>query len=368
MVILNMPSQITHVLVGEAALALAAPETARAVLGGGLAPFFRLGCQGPDIFYHSQRTRPVAVHYGVLAHRRRFGSLLKAMAELWVREDGDPSSPWAAYILGFATHGALDRAAHPFIVFFSGWMDSQRPETRRYRGCHAFLERILDILAWERATGEAVSSFDAERLLLPSEGLPPNFAERLTRSLLRAYPRETEGDVLLRLRMDNALSDTRHFYELTNPARTSRPDENLEAYRYLDAAVGPRSVSVIYPNSLPRSEDWANEGGSPWTHPCQGEIEDTRSYFDLCGEATGEAAHLLGVLLEGLREKTLPSSLGDLAGNGTLNVGDSSGDPARARFSRPLPLPELMEDEFASRMDDARRVSELERGLTREQT
>ena len=109
---------------------MADAESARILLSGPRGPYFLLGCQGPDIFYHSQRTRPVALHYGVLAHRRGFGRLVEGMLETWIREDDDPASPWAAFLLGFSTHGALDRAAHPYIVHGSGWIEIGRASCR----------------------------------------------------------------------------------------------------------------------------------------------------------------------------------------------------------------------------------------------
>jgi len=278
------------------------------------------------------------------------------MTKSWIREDGDPESPWAAFLLGFATHGALDRATHPFIVYFSGWMDVQRPETERYRGCHAFLERILDILAWERATGSPVSSFDAERLLIPPEGFPPSFAERLSEALRLSYPSEAERDALLSIRTENALSDSLRFYSLTNPSRTSRAQERLEAYRHLDGSNGPRVVSVIYPEEFSRSVDWVNEGGQAWTHPCLGAPEEHASFYSLCDKAQQEAAGVLKTLLGCFEARSVPPDLQIAAGNATLNIGDREGRPARPQFCRPLPLPEALAAEFRMRMDRARRL------------
>lgn len=348
-----MPSQIAHVLVGEAALARAAPGTADSLLSEPRGLFFRLGCQGPDIFYHNQRTRPVALHYGVLVHRRGFGRLVESMLETWIREDGDPDSPWAAFLLGFATHGALDRAAHPYIVHGSGWTEPGKPETERYRGCHAFLERVLDTLLWERRTGMPVSSFDAGSRLLPPGDFPLEFPERMTSALRRAYPSETAGDPRLPVRIANALSDTRRFLLLTNPAETSRksggacPDP--ESLRHLRGSHSLRIVSVLYPETFDRGIDWASERGRPWVHPCRGGPERRESFYDLCDAAESEAEGLLRLVLDGLRSRRVPPGLADTVGNGTLNVGNPDGRPARPRFKDPLPLYEAMTEELRAR-------------------
>lgn len=349
-----MPSQIAHALVGEASLSRADPKTARSLLAGGLAPYFRLGCQGPDLFYHSQRTRPLALHYGVLAHRRSFGRLAEGLLDAWVREDGDPASPWAAFLLGFATHGALDRAAHPYIVHGSGWTEPGKPETDRYRGCHAFLERILDTLLWERRRGTGVSAFDASVLLCPPGDFPPDFPGRITSALRRAYPSETAGDPRLPVRVANALADTRRFLLLTNPARSSSDggigDPQPEASRHLRGPHGLRIISVIYPEIFDRGIDWAAERGRTWVHPCRGEPERRESFFELCEAAESEAAGVLRIVLEGFRSLSVPPGLSDAAGNGTLNVGDPEGRPVRPRFRDPLPLYEAMGQELRARL------------------
>ncbi len=349
-----MPSQIAHTLTGEAALARADPAVARSILSGPLGPHFRLGCQGPDIFYHNQRTRPLALHYGVLAHRRGFGRLVEGMLEAWVREDGDPGSPWAAFLLGFATHGALDRAAHPYIVHGSGWTEPGKPETERFRGCHAFLERILDTLLWERRMGAGISAFDAGALLCPPGEPPAEFPERITSALRRAYPSETAGDPRLPVRVANALADTRRFLLHTNPAQTSSGDgrgtSQPEAARHLRGPHGPRIISVIYPEVFDRGIDWAAERGRTWVHPCRGEPERRESFFELCEAAESEAAGVLRFVLDGFRSRSVPPGLSDAAGNGTLNVGDPEGRPARPRFRDPLPLYEAMAEELRVRL------------------
>ena len=77
-----MPAQILHVLFGEDSLNRAAAGISEGSgevgayidrILGDKAVFFALGCQGPDIFYHNQHTRPVSLEYGTLLHRRGYG-------------------------------------------------------------------------------------------------------------------------------------------------------------------------------------------------------------------------------------------------------------------------------------------------------
>ncbi|MDR3139628.1 MAG: hypothetical protein LBT95_08140, partial [Treponema sp.] len=75
-----MPSQILHTLFGEDVISGIYRRIGRdfgIVADKALEKIrlhykaaFTLGCQGPDIFYHNQRARPVALEYGALLHRR----------------------------------------------------------------------------------------------------------------------------------------------------------------------------------------------------------------------------------------------------------------------------------------------------------
>ena len=78
-----MPAQILHSLFGEDVITgihsrlagrygIIADKALEKILYA-YKPAFVLGCQGPDIFYHSRQRRPVGLEYGSLLHRRGAG-------------------------------------------------------------------------------------------------------------------------------------------------------------------------------------------------------------------------------------------------------------------------------------------------------
>ena len=139
-----MPAQISHILLGrEASAALPQGWTSRFSDAA-----FRLGCQGPDLFYHSRHSKPGAFLYGTRLHRRSWGDFLARFRTEALDRNWGPDHPGMAFLAGQATHGFLDRQAHPFIVFFAGWRIPGEPRTDLLRYSHAFLERIVDVLLW----------------------------------------------------------------------------------------------------------------------------------------------------------------------------------------------------------------------------
>jgi hypothetical protein len=344
-----MAGQISHIIAGEGAL-----EEALGPSGLGSSPYFRFGCQGPDIFYHNQRTKPSGLHYGALAHRRRFGSLAAGAAASLAEAERSPGSPAGAYVLGLATHAAVDRKTHPFIIYFSGWIDPLDPASQRLRGCHPFLERLLDMALLERELGMRASEYGlSERLGLDSK-IDESVEARLTSlweaGLRAAYPRATASDASLSERIANALADARHFFAVSDPAAGSLGRQRDDWIRRLGPEEGRRLVSVVYPESLPAGMDPMNEAGLEWEHPGGGGRVSRASYIDLIAEGRADAARSIGLVLGFWRGELDEAELALELGEASLSLSDGEGLPLPPRFCRPLPLAEAMDAEYAKRL------------------
>lgn len=347
-----MAAQISHVLVGQDALKLAAPGRADEILGR-YGAWFRLGCQGPDIFYHNQRTRPLSVLLGSLAHRRGAGTLAAALWASATRLGPGPGrEAWLAYCLGFISHIPLDRLTHPYIVHKAGWLKPKSPETEAYRSCHPFLERILDALYWEARTGAGPEAFTQAELLLPPGGFDEAFIAAYAAAVAAAYPERYGRDAELPARIANAWLDASYFYARSDPSRTSMRGGRSGSYSAGLIRMGYRAVALVYPEDFSRETDWANDAGRPWTHPCEPPRSYRDGYAELCARAAREAAGLMGLAIEAaeagygrVRLDALAAAIGD----GTLNVGAPDGTQAPAVYMDPLPLKAEMERQFARR-------------------
>ena len=376
-----MPAQIAHCLAAEEALLAVAPELARAwglarvdpkkTEAAAIIPaatWFRFGAQGPDIFYHNQRTMPSGIHYGALAHKRNYGLLLEGALAGLLEAGHGTESPEAAWLLGFATHAALDRAVHPFIVFFSGWQSPLSPETSRFRGCHPFLERLLDLVILGELRGIPIAEVDFE-VLLPlelgewkneekaegdkGEERSDEFAKLFLAAGLRtAYPRATAADFFLGHRIANAFDDARYFFKMTNPARINSGDGSVLAH--FDDRSKARSMALLHPESLPSELDLTNSAGAIWQHPAGDGRESRAGFRELFDEGVEGAKSALALTLDSLHDRKIAPGFASSIGNGGLSITDGSGIPVPPRLSRPLPLAELMEREFSKRLEQAR--------------
>jgi hypothetical protein len=380
----GVPSQILHLLFGEDVLdALyerlkdrfgTVAEEALLKIKKNYWSGFALGCQGPDIFYHSQFRRPVALEYGTLLHRRGYGvftaTLLKmalpaappAEHEMKRRQyegnsDAKELSPsqkitaLGAYALGFMTHALLDRKAHPYIVYKAA---------RR----HAFFERILDVTMLRLLRGLDVSFWDQEALLAEACADPPQgLGVLLEKALISSFPERAGKDEKLPLRIANTFSDAAFFYRMTDPRKTTLRGK---AGDQSGAERGGRTLNYIYPEKLPLDIDYLNLAKNLWRDPgspagiaaARGNA-DTRSaggtgggagpdemgasrasFPELYREAVGEAAARLSPFIARyLGEGTFPiAEAARSIGNNSLSIQAENGRPCAPRCFDFLPL------------------------------
>lgn len=370
-----MPSQILHFLFAEDLFHRLGSRIGfdfSQVLGPTVAPMVALGSQGPDLFYHSQHTRPVAIEYGTLIHRRDFGLLATKLLSLALEEgvergqgsDSSMEGPGierrgrrllsqrGLYALSFATHAFLDRATHPYIVNRAGWVSPARPETERYARCHAFFERIIDVLMLRYLRGRGQDSWDQEVLLaLPCGAVSDDLIDLINTALIAAYPKRAGSDLRLRQRIQNAFKDAESFYRNTNPRKTSLNLRLRDECVYFQNHQDRSSVALVYPEAFPLGIDYLNLSRSPWRHPCGEGVFDIRSFPELYQSAFANALGYFESLLNHyLKTGKIMDDSSFWLGNGSLSIQDVSGRPCAPLWSDPLSLDQVLTEQYQRRL------------------
>ena len=351
-----MPSQLLHTLFGEDVIAgicrrmenrlgVAAAKGLESMQHG-CKKAFALGCQGPDIFYHSRSRRPVGLGYGTLLHRRAFGLFAAGLLDMAL-----PSPPLqdagalGAYALGFMTHAFLDRAAHPYIVYKSCSLSPPPQGSLSIAQSHAFFERIIDALMLKSLRGADVSGWDQEGLLAQAcENPPPGLKELLARALVLAFPERAGKDEKLLSRIGNAFLDSAAFYRVTAPANAARESARVSPLR-------KEHLVYIYPEGLPQHIDFLNLEKRPWFYPAGNEKADTRSFPELYAASVSAAADsFAGIIRRCLEEGSFPAAEAAAAiGNGGLSITDEAGVPCPPCRTAPLPLDDVLEQQAVRR-------------------
>jgi hypothetical protein len=334
-----MPAQISHLVFGEEALRAALGADAEAILDR-FGNVFRFGTQGPDFFYHNQRTRPSGLKYGVALHREGYGRLIACLVREHLRLRSPAVSTLGAYILGFATHAILDRKTHPYINYFSGWVERGDPASQRYYRCHVYLERVLDVLVLRERRRQDLRELRILEQLYCGETLPYLIVKALLKALHTSYPRMRYKSQDRR-RIDNAYLDTLFFYVVTDPL--SPHFRRLAYLRDQEAGKNRKRLALFHPLQIDEEIDFLNRQHAEWSHPCDRSLRSRDDFFTLYQEALEQAADLLSLLRDALCARKTPDDVEAALGNESLETGFSAGTSAAQRFCSPLPLSPLID-------------------------
>jgi len=336
-----MPSHITHLVFAEDMIAdhFGTDHPFLSEHGS----LFALGAQGPDIFYHNQRTMPTAIYYGVLLHRHGYGKFCAHLVDSALRAHASFHSAEAAFIAAYITHAVLDRHTHPFINYFSGWPDPEDKRTERFRSMHPFFERIIDLFVLSRFRGTNVNDYDfAGRVYCGDEKL--RLVSTIQKHGLSESYRRARTDESLADRLMNAYSDALGYYRYSNTITPDRLAEGLRREELGD--IGPRWLTILHPIALLPDIDYLNEVGSVWFEPCEDGAQTSASFWELYRQAGDECSALLSQLERAwagdLQLFGQSDSLESAIGNGGLSDRSGRTTPCAKTRSSPLPLTGLL--------------------------
>ncbi len=324
-----MPAQLTHWLAGKQAAAAAGWEFSPTET-----VWFNLGCQGPDVFAHNRRTRPLGIAFARLVHHWGYGLLVRMLAEHLgssVHCHNPSSFELRAWLLGFMTHAAVDRALHPYIVSrIPAHSSAARPASM-----HAFFERITDVLMLRELESLRITDINTRNLFVPETAPVPPLVQAFTAALVKAYPRATDGDPAVPERINNAFTDSFRFYTLTSPHTTafSASPQSLSHFIRLEAD----GVALLYPDEPDPSVDWLNLSRDTWLDPVNGTAR-TESLVDLFSACIPGITAILKLALRVCSGEESPAALETAIGNGSLSIAAEDGSPVAPAWWSPLPL------------------------------
>ncbi len=326
-----MPSQISHAVFGKAV----SKKIDFSIFDDA---WFTLGCQGPDMFLHNQRTKPSSLPWGRQMHRKGYGTYSALLIQALSSGGFGWQSPEGSYAAGFITHAVLDRTVHPFITYFSGW----GPDCRFF---HPFLERLLDTAlseSYSLSKPGTVSFFEAVNL---GRGIPHSLRNlhviALQRFLQKDYPED-----YIKLRVSNAYDDTMHFLKKTDfwDIKVIKEIVSLESLHqtlYL--------LSLFHPPKIPEYLDVLNSANREWKHPWMPEISSKESYIELFEKGVSIAADILDYIFIRTstlkRDSTFPlEKVAFRIGNESLDTGLPYDPYAVPASSDPLDLGRFLEE------------------------
>lgn len=331
-----MPAHITHEVFASEVLKLAFGVTE-------LTPFHVFGAQGADFFLHNHRTKPTGLIFGKLLHSEGYGRFVAQLIAYATAREIPFDSPLGEFTAAFATHAPLDRITHPFINYFSGWVTPSDPQSERYRNCHAFFERILDVLVLRMRTGISIEGYDFLSHADCGESMPEILTDSLTGALVKTYPDYSDREKVRR-QVENAYLDTRRYFSFTNPPHREEVRANYIRDHGNTNPPG-RFLALLHPEKLPEL-DYLNLNHREWNNPGDPEERHTESFFDLYEAAVETAVPIVRAVADGFRG-TATEDVAKLVGNENLSDGRQKKLMRKLKNVNPLPLQEVLHAIYA---------------------
>jgi hypothetical protein len=303
--------------------------------------FCYVGAQGPDIFFHNQRTMPSGLQIGAVMHRNGYGTFSAYLFEYLLSNDYALGSPEFIYFLSFISHAIMDRYLHPYINYFSGWVELKNEESHKYRHCHSFLERIIDVILLKEIDHKSVQEIDFASKFDLGENFPNNLKDLFLYGLDKTYKRIAQDDKKS-IRLQNAYSDSRGYYHYSQ-MYLDQYQAHLMGTQVSD--LEDRWLALLHPLALDPSLDYANNKKITWSDPCFDEETRSMSLIELYDQAKLAVKsiykEIIGLSL-GIDPGPEFNGIAPLVGNSDLRTNIPQSEPCSMQYSQPLPLQKLI--------------------------
>lgn len=328
-----MPDVLTHILCGHDVINNLGKDISKAILEH--EKLFNLGCQGPDMFFYNDFIPTVkgkrGPKFGKMMHREKTGDFLVESIK-YIKENATNRTDFSllfTYVSGLICHFGLDRKAHPYIYYFSGKHEKDRPETRRYGGYHKRLELIIDtILLKERKSLESYKHH-AYKEIDVGPSLPKGIIDYYVHALSKTYaPKEIINFV------NDSYKDMKIVLKLAyDPSGVKKGIMKL-----IDRIVKDdiEYSTLIYPIKVDSKHDYMNTKRSPWNHPCDKSEEYFHSFYDIYDMAVKDSLSMIKAAMDYLENKIHIDDLTKIFPNISYLTGKETNAPCEIIYYRPI--------------------------------
>lgn len=257
----NMPAFAAHEIFGEEAL-----QETKGKLNEVVAKHpevFRLGCQGPDLFFFNPFMKLVhrKVDLGSRLHTSQINRFFEVfLDELLKLSNKQGLEIGISYFLGFVSHYTLDTELHPYIYARSGYRDGVKDSGARSFPAHQRLEAVIDQKILMVKKGIMPSGYYPEKRIRVSEAELSVIARLMSRTLQRIYHLMIfDENIKASYRCMRGV--IRHVYDHSGRKR--------QHVRQFEAVVLGRPViaNMMVADRMPDRRDAMNTLGRMWTSP-----------------------------------------------------------------------------------------------------
>lgn len=276
-----MPALVTHYLFGQEVLHTGTSFSKEILQEENLTQAFLLGCQGPDPFFFSLRSKGASDgrKFGSLLHRHHITQQFNAYKEALLYLKEADRAYGQAYLYGFLAHFQLDTITHPYIYAQQyALIGALNQELLGSDNCvHAVIESDIDSSLYALKHQEDLCK-NGPHMVLKADKDCLRVA-----GLMHAYvAQKVYGLALLRSEFYSAVQDMRIIYRLIESPNGKRSAligklERIKKDHSLLASLSHRPASS-------KTDKHLNLEHKPWKNPYN-QRESCQDFLELFNDA-----------------------------------------------------------------------------------
>ncbi|WP_202710156.1 zinc dependent phospholipase C family protein [Sporosalibacterium faouarense] len=286
-----MPDIITHILFGQDMLSKLKDNEFHKnfVDNKGL---FILGCQGPDIFFYNDFLPWVkdkrGPKIGKLMHLKNTGEFfIEGLKYIKNKiNNSNEKKVLFTYLSGFMCHFALDRKAHPYIYYFTGEYDKNRPDTYKYKGYHKRFELIIDTILLMKKQNKRSYKYKVTDKINAGENLPDSIQKFYNYIIELLYKIEIDSHLA-----NDAYRDMKKVFKLIyDPIGIKKGMLCI-----LEILLNDKGnyCNLTYPRHIEDDIDYMNDLKLQWNHPCDKKDVCNDSFYDIYNKALDDGRRMI---------------------------------------------------------------------------
>ncbi|MBN4069913.1 MAG: hypothetical protein COA82_11700 [Alkaliphilus sp.] len=286
-----MPDLITHCICAEDGVRLLGSNDIKdEVLKR--KEFLYLGAQGPDFFFYHRpfpwNVKSQIKDLGNLLHTQKTGKFIVSCLDFIKSSNYDKDDYYnlIAFIFGYISHYALDTIGHPYIFYFSGVQNKNKPETTKYGIFHKKLEIIIDVLVAKERRKNSQNKIKAFEWISVAKGSPDKIGKLMSEVIMNIHREVVSSrDILCAYR--DMRSSIRILYDSIGI--------KTKLIGLLELLLNKKGIytKAIYPNKINQQIDYLNKLNKTWNHPCEETAKITDSFLDILDKSVERTKHLL---------------------------------------------------------------------------
>lgn len=322
-----MPAIITHSFFADDVLKKMGESVLKSEISA-RRNLFRLGAQGPDLFFY-YKAAPWVSYDGIeklgnIMHDNKVGAFYSESFRYLLHMDpGKDLFDLAVYIAGYLCHYSLDRTAHPFIHYTAGIDIEHSRVSWKYHIFHRILESAIDYLVLKDKGIDPIT-FRSYELVKVEPSKYQSVIEYYRKIIADVYDMQASSKQLQQVITD-IYDVMRHLYDPSGI--------KYYLYRFLEMLTGkPGGItSSMMPRKINSEIDYYNLKYKPWYHPCDDSIVSRESFPDIYSRALEEASGFLKAFSDFIDSGEIPSGLVEKIGNISYSTGEECRTPVRLK-------------------------------------